>query len=637
MSFPSIDKQLAFLVYDSRSGSTLLASILNQLAGVSVSHESRFIAEILEYAGALDQPDSPARLTAHLFTEVQFAELGWTSAQVEKVIAGIALPRSRFAIISALIEAYFSERDGDARWRVVKSSESLYHASALRRMFPRARFIHIVRDGRAVHVSKSTTISTYGSVMEDNPVRAALDWCDVQERAQQHADVMITVRFEDLVNEPESTLRLLGDSLNLTEAERVLAKSPEQFAQEIGDSQRHLHKRVGSRPQSTRIDAWRSRIRPADARVIDLIAHSSLSALGYAPYDDHPLGVVETLRVRAHWAWSYLRFVPRYLAKLYLFTVKEHALRKRIRKKLFRLGLLRSERFEAPPMNERASVSERPSPCVTVVVSAHNRQHLVANAIRSVCAQTVRDIEILIVDDASTDGTAQVIASFADPRIRVIRHEVPRGQCSTRNSGILAAQAPWVAFLDDDDAWLPHKLERQLQAAGDAVAVLSGMREQYSGQVIIPPGSLIALEQLRKGYRFRSSGMLVQTALARELLWDENLRKATDWEFLMRVLQRGRIANVPEVLWESGDGPHQRISTQTRNSTLAQLEHLSAATLKHADTLGPYWTHYRIALQQLSYIREYPDWGLRLWQIMWRNGFIPTLHALADKISFRWR
>ena len=103
------------------------------------------------------------------------------------------------------------------------------------------------------------------------------------------------------------------------------------------------------------------------------------------------------------------------------------------------------------------------SPKVSVVIPVFNRPAAVRRAIESVLAQTCQDFEIIVVDDGSTDATAASVAAFADRRITLIRHERNRGGSAARNTGIRASSAPYVAFLDSDDEWLPTKLERQLE------------------------------------------------------------------------------------------------------------------------------------------------------------------------------
>lgn len=102
---------------------------------------------------------------------------------------------------------------------------------------------------------------------------------------------------------------------------------------------------------------------------------------------------------------------------------------------------------------------------VSIIMPCHNGEGTVADAIRSVQSQTFPDWELIVIDDSSTDGSAEVVRRLAgeDPRILLLRNERPTGLPATpRNLGIAAARGRFIAFLDCDDEWLPTKLARQL-------------------------------------------------------------------------------------------------------------------------------------------------------------------------------
>ena len=103
---------------------------------------------------------------------------------------------------------------------------------------------------------------------------------------------------------------------------------------------------------------------------------------------------------------------------------------------------------------------------VTVVIPTHNRRQLVAQAVRSVLHQEGVSLELVVVDDGSTDGTGPWLDRIAatDSRIKVVHHEQPRFISRARNAGIARASGRWVAFCDDDDLWAPDKLSSQLAA-----------------------------------------------------------------------------------------------------------------------------------------------------------------------------
>lgn len=109
-----------------------------------------------------------------------------------------------------------------------------------------------------------------------------------------------------------------------------------------------------------------------------------------------------------------------------------------------------------------AAIAAKNPPRVSVIIPAFNRQWCVADAVESALAQTFADLEIIAVDDGSSDATPEVLKKFGD-RIRLIRQE-NRGVSAARNTGIRAARGRWIAFLDSDDRWHPEKLERQLLA-----------------------------------------------------------------------------------------------------------------------------------------------------------------------------
>lgn len=102
-------------------------------------------------------------------------------------------------------------------------------------------------------------------------------------------------------------------------------------------------------------------------------------------------------------------------------------------------------------------------PAVSVVIPTYNRLTSLPRALESVLRQTFEDIEAIVVDDCSTDGTWEYLQSVRDPRLKIIRHAVNRGGSAARNSGIKAARAPLIAFQDSDDEWLVTKLATQIE------------------------------------------------------------------------------------------------------------------------------------------------------------------------------
>ena len=119
-------------------------------------------------------------------------------------------------------------------------------------------------------------------------------------------------------------------------------------------------------------------------------------------------------------------------------------------------------------------------PTVTVVIPTHNRKELLRYALMSALRQEGVALEVIVVDDGSSDGTAEMLAALTDRRVRVVHHETAQGVSAARNRGIEEARGEWIAFLDDDDLWAPDKLRLQLESA-----TKSGRRWVYVGHVNI--------------------------------------------------------------------------------------------------------------------------------------------------------
>lgn len=99
---------------------------------------------------------------------------------------------------------------------------------------------------------------------------------------------------------------------------------------------------------------------------------------------------------------------------------------------------------------------------VSVIIPTYNRANILARAIDSVLCQTYENFELIIVDDKSQDNTSKIVKEFKDSRIRYYKNEKNLGGSVTRNVGIEKAKCEYIAFLDDDDSWLPTKLEKQI-------------------------------------------------------------------------------------------------------------------------------------------------------------------------------
>jgi glycosyltransferase involved in cell wall biosynthesis len=202
-------------------------------------------------------------------------------------------------------------------------------------------------------------------------------------------------------------------------------------------------------------------------------------------------------------------------------------------------------------------------PLVSVVIPTLRRPQLVLRALKSVFAQTYRNIEVIVVVDGPDQETAASLALLADPRLRVILNPCSLTAAGARNRGAALARGEWIAFLDDDDEWLPHKLERQLAYAANGGQALIACFSKvvtpdstetapvatYDNRVpldeyLFDRGSLMS----RPGFIQTSSYLMPRSLFCRAPFRTDNPHD--DWDFLLTLSKRlgVRIETVPEVL-----------------------------------------------------------------------------------------
>ena len=207
---------------------------------------------------------------------------------------------------------------------------------------------------------------------------------------------------------------------------------------------------------------------------------------------------------------------------------------------------------------------------ISAIITTFNRERFLEAAIRSVASQTCRDVELLVLDNSSSDGTEALVERLREPRLRYVRHP-PLTIAAARNLGLGMAQGEFVAFLDDDDEWLPTKLERAIAAfrgaRADVALVYSGFtwvdergvamgthRPRLRGRV------LTALLQQRDPFTGSASNPMIRAAALRALGgFNEALATSEDWELYLRLAERYEVEFVPEALVRIRAHRHARL------------------------------------------------------------------------------
>lgn len=238
------------------------------------------------------------------------------------------------------------------------------------------------------------------------------------------------------------------------------------------------------------------------------------------------------------------------------------------------------------------------TPVVSVIIPSYKRVSSIMKSIDSALAQTVRDIEVIVIDDASQDGTVELVRDIDDDRVVLLEHEYNKGANAARALGIAHARGEWVAFLDSDDQWLPTKLQRQLE-------LLESLGDDYGLcttwlTIVGPQGEFLrhletsisadAYEVLQCSNPLGSfSSAIIRRAAVLEVgSVNVSLPACQDWDLFARVSRIVKVCIVPEhlVLYLADPGDRTRITTSNRK-VIGGLQHMYTNMRRQYPTLSP--------------------------------------------------
>lgn len=245
-------------------------------------------------------------------------------------------------------------------------------------------------------------------------------------------------------------------------------------------------------------------------------------------------------------------------------------------------------------------------PRVSVVVPTRDRLSLLREAVASVLAQDLLEWELIVVDDASSDGTSAWVETVGDERVRSIHLDVHVERSAARNRGLAAATAPTVLFLDDDDRLRPSALgdlSSALDGSPGAVAAF-GAKEVFDGtghRKRIPHPRLRLVrsvwDEVMAGWFFVSGQVLLRTGAVRAVGgWDENLVVAEDQDLWLRAVGQSPVVLVPHVVLEQRTRPEGVDANAQEEEVRARIvDELPAVDRDKADRLIQARRHLRAA------------------------------------------
>lgn len=196
---------------------------------------------------------------------------------------------------------------------------------------------------------------------------------------------------------------------------------------------------------------------------------------------------------------------------------------------------------------------------LSIVIPAYNVEKYIVPAVRSALAQTIQNLEVIVVEDGSTDATGAAVGAIKDGRLTIIRQE-NAGLSAARNTGILASRGKYVGFLDGDDIWFPEKAEKHLRVMDSDPGVgITFSHSAYLDEAGQPTGQLLVSTIRHPSLKDMIIRNLVGNGstpvIRRECLdlagpFDESLHALEDWEMWVRILGRTpfRAALIPLVL-----------------------------------------------------------------------------------------
>jgi glycosyltransferase involved in cell wall biosynthesis len=273
---------------------------------------------------------------------------------------------------------------------------------------------------------------------------------------------------------------------------------------------------------------------------------------------------------------------------------------------------------------------------VSAVIPVYNRARCIGRAIASAIRQRMPPLEIIVVDDDSTDDSCAVVAAISarDSRIRLLRQESNRGGAAARNVGLMAARAEFVAFLDSDDEWLGHHLERRLavlQAAPQTALVHgsfyvdhgSGPRVQRCAPLRGDP-----LEYLFAGRGgLRTSTFVGRRSALLEVHFDDTLRKHQDWDLALNFRRRFLIATDPE--------PSVVLHASSSDRLSSKLDHASSLAFyskNHAHASRTGWGLFCTVMLERTYHSERRSLNFQRYLDLLRT-IDPRAHSVVRRLT----
>lgn len=245
---------------------------------------------------------------------------------------------------------------------------------------------------------------------------------------------------------------------------------------------------------------------------------------------------------------------------------------------------------------------------ISVVITTYNRPDFLQEALIGVSQQTLPPYEIIIIDDCSSISYDEVYPLADELQARYLKQKLGVGANAARNIGIKESSGDIIAFLDDDDVWLPNYLDTiHDEFVNGADAVVSSFKQLGKEEVVVTNKDLtVTKASLLKGNVYCGmSGFSAKRQLLIENTFDESLNNGQDWDMYVRLFQKGiKFINIPKPIFLYRFQNEDGIGAKVRKMKPSEIEGRLGSSYKHRTFLGDYWFKKRVCDQILISLKH---------------------------------
>jgi glycosyltransferase involved in cell wall biosynthesis len=277
---------------------------------------------------------------------------------------------------------------------------------------------------------------------------------------------------------------------------------------------------------------------------------------------------------------------------------------------------------------------------ISVVITTFNRPDFLQEALIGVSQQELSAYEIIIIDDCSTKSYDEVFPLVEKLDARYLKQKSGVGANAARNIGIKESSGDIVAFLDDDDIWLPNYLKViHEEYLGGADAIVSGFKQLGKEEVVVTNKDLtVTKSSLLRGNTYCGmSGFSAKRDLLLQNSFDETLNNGQDWDMYVRLFQKGiKFKNIPEPIFLYRFQNEDGIGAKVRKMKPSEIDKRLGSAYKHKVFLGDYWFKKRVCEQILFSLKHKNEKSRWIIQALKMAGFKATFvfffNALRRKV-----